>query len=611
MAVGRFSELRERRIVQILIGYAAAGWLLVEVVDQLVDRAIAPDPAYTVALVWYVGGFFASAIVGWYHGEKGRQKVSLVEVGLLAIVVVAVLGASASLIGDYVARQEAVAAAGASSMDLRRIAVRYFDDLSGDGEHGYLAGGLTDDLIDALGRVRTLDVVSRNGMEGFRGQAGVGADSVARALGAGTVLYGTVDAGGERVRLTVRVADGESGVEVLRASLEGSLSEVLLLREELARRVSALLEEWLGEEIELRWDEEGPGDGRAWTLVQRAERAIRAMEAAHAGGDRDEMLAAYTRADGLLEEAETLDEGWAEPATLRAWAAYRRSQMAVEATEAARWLVEGEAHTRRALDRSPNSARVLEIRGALRYRAWLQDVALGADEGEVLLRTARSDLERAVDIDSSRAIAHQLLSRLYADALHDVARASVAARTAYQEDPYLEAADTLVWRLFRFSWQQRQLNQARRWCEEGSRRFPADPRFVRCELDLMTTTAAEPDVDGAWSLVARLDSLAAGGTGEESPAAGRIMAAGVLARAGMPDSARAVLDRVRSDTTGAGDAPEILILEAEIRSRVLGDQDGAVELLERYRAARPDEAVEAGWWWTDLRGHPRFEELVR
>lgn len=599
--MGKLSDLRERRIFEILVGYAATGWIALQVVDQLVDRAIFPDVAYTVALIWYVGGFFASAIVGWYHGEKGRQTAPPREIALLGLVAFVVLLASAAPIRDHRARRQASAAARESSMDLRRLAVRYFDDASGDGSYRHLAGGLTEDLIDRLGAIRTLDVVSADAVARFRGKPDVGADSVARALEAGTVVDGTLAVVGGRAQGSVRLLDGESGAEISRADLERVLPELLQFQEELAGEVVALLEQWLDEPVELPRRETGATDVEAWILVQRAERARREMARAVKEEEYDDARAAHARVEDLLEEAASLDPRWAEPPTRRAWAAGGRAALEDDAVEVQRWLREGETYANRALSRSPNDAAALEARGTLRYRIWLR-TARDTAEDDALLQDARSDLERAVAIDPSLASAHGTLSRLYARALHDISRASVAASKAYEEDPYLESADDIVWRLFRYSWHLRQLRQARRWCREGQRRFRSDERFLRCRLDLMTTSAVEPAVEDAWRLVERIDSLAAGEEEAREVLGARIVAAGVVARAGLPDSARAVLGRTRVLAGTIQDSRhELLALEAEIRSRVLGDAQGAQELLDRYRAANPDRPLSTeGWWWGDL-----------
>src|SRR3989442_2516068 len=72
-----------------------------------------------------------------------------------------------------------------TGMDVRRVAVLYFQDQSPDSSLGYLAAGLTEGLIHQLAEVRSLDVVSRNGVLPYR-NVDLPRDSIARALGAGT-----------------------------------------------------------------------------------------------------------------------------------------------------------------------------------------------------------------------------------------------------------------------------------------------------------------------------------------------------------------------------------------------------------------------------------------
>ncbi len=60
-------------MIPIVVSYAAAAWIAIEVVDQLVDRGIIPDLVYLILLVWFVGGLAAATIIGWNHGEKGDQ----------------------------------------------------------------------------------------------------------------------------------------------------------------------------------------------------------------------------------------------------------------------------------------------------------------------------------------------------------------------------------------------------------------------------------------------------------------------------------------------------------------------------------------------------------
>ncbi|HUG41655.1 MAG TPA: hypothetical protein VMM12_14295, partial [Longimicrobiales bacterium] len=91
---------------------------------------------------------------------------------------------------------------------------------------------------------------------------------------------------------------------------------------------------------------------------------------------------------------------------------------------------------------------------------------------------------------------------------------------------------------------------------------------------------------------------------------GLMLVGGVLARAGMQDSARSVWLATRADVT-----PEVdpvgwtYFLEAHVRT-VGGDKDQAIELLKRYAALNPGANFDHNWWWRPLRNHPRWSELT-
>jgi hypothetical protein len=85
----------------------------------------------------------------------------------------------------------------------------------------------------------------------------------------------------------------------------------------------------------------------------------------------------------------------------------------------------------------------------------------------------------------------------------------------------------------------------------------------------------------------------------------------IIARAGLPDSARAVLDRTRASVDPDLDPEgDLLVIEAFARTQV-GDQDEAIDLLKLYAAAQHGFARgdDLHWWWRELAGHPRFQEI--
>ena len=499
----------------------------------------------------------------------------------------------------------------AGGLDPSSVAVLYFDDLSPDGALGYVADGLTEGLIDELRQVRALDVVSRNGVAQFRNH-NVSRDSIARALGVGSLIVGSVERAGDRVRVTATLVEGTSGVDYTRTSFELPARELLAALDSVTQRVARLLRERLGEEVRLR-ELRTETNVDAWALAQQGERARKAAEELITHDDMAGAFQAFQRADSILARAEATDAQWVEPIVLRGQIAYRRSRLAQDAHERVEGIETGVSHVERALGLGPNQPKALELRGTLRYWRWLLHVTPDPAARDDLLRGAQQDLEAAVQADPTLASAYSTLSHLYYQT-EDAVSAVLAARRAYEEDAYLSVADLVLRRLFWGSYDLEQHTQATRWCEEGRRRFPEDFRFVKCQLWLMTMDAAEPDVDEAWRLSAEMETLAPEPVTEYYRHEAQMVVGGVIARAGLADSARNVLVRARGNRQ-IDPTLELAFDEAFMRT-LLGDHDEAIDLVKQYLTANPeqDHGFERGgdiyWWWRDLRDHPGFRELA-
>jgi serine/threonine-protein kinase len=504
-------------------------------------------------------------------------------------------------------------AAGASAGNLRdnRIAVLYFDDASGSDSLGYLANGLTEGLIRELSRVQTLDVVSAGGVAPYRGTT-VSRDSIARALGAGALVTGSVERVGGKIRVTVRLVDGESGADLQRAAPELPAGDVMAVQDTLAQEVARLIRASLGQEIALRQQRRRASNVRAWTLVQQAARRREAAESAAVAGNSAAVPREFGAADSLLAEAEKLDPAWPEPTIARAAVAYRRSRLAGDdQVAAAKWIEAGMGHVGRALKADPQDPDALELRGNLRYWRWLMSLAPDPAEARALLASAREDLESAVKASPSQAGAWASLSHLYYQ-VGNLVDVKLAAQRAYEEDAYLSNADVVLSRLFYVSYDLGQFTDAVHWCEEGRRRFPGDYKFVECQLYLLTSRAREPDVQLAWKLADSTTRLAP----EQDRAFQRLntqmMVAATLARANLPDSARSVARRARGSSE-LDPTRDLVYAEAFVYT-LLGDTTAAVEALKTYLVANPEKraglASDPSWWFRPLENSPRFRDLV-
>jgi serine/threonine-protein kinase len=364
--------------------------------------------------------------------------------------------------------------------------------------------------------------------------------------------------------------------------------------------------------MRLRTEQLGTSSVEAWSLRERAERSRKDAEAALEHGEAAAGVAALLRADSLAALAEAADPSWIDPIVFRGVIAYRRARLADTPRDAAPWIATGLSHAGRALRAAPNDATALELRGTLRYFQWTRTPGSDPAAAKALLQSARQDLESAVQIDPSLASAYATLSHLYYQ-VEDVSAAVLAARRAYEGDAYLIAARDVLYRLFIGSLDLEQFSQAERWCNEEARRFPRDYRAARCQLTLMTTPAAAPDVPRAWALVALLDSVTPPAFQGYLRVESRLMAGGVIGRAGLRDSARSVLDRARAARTPSADPGQELLAQEAIERILAGDRDEAIALLKRYAAANPghfEPGKDISWWWRDLKDDPRFKALI-
>lgn len=469
--------------------------------------------------------------------------------------------------------------------DPRRIAVLYFDDDSPRGELAYLARGLTGELIDELGRVPALDVVSRGAVKAYH-EGGVSFDSLVAGLRVGSVVEGSVQRSGDSVRVTVRLVDTGSGSRLESRTVTRPMGDLFSLERAVADEVGGFLRRRLGEEVRLRQAASETRSSRARELLMRADQAVHdADEVARNPHLADAASARQilARADSLLARAEGEDAAWTRPVVKRGFVALAQAGLAPPADRAP--LLDAAAeHAERALKAEPRNGFALELRGRARWRA-------GAARGDTAaLLVAERDLRAAVAADSTLASAWAALSQLLR-ARGRLAESEVLARRALAQDAYLEDAPEILERLYFGAMARGDYAAAREACGRGRAAFPGLWSFVECRLTLLREDPSlPPDPARAWALAAELDRLDPRARFEGrpySPLYRQAAVAAVLARAGRGDSARAVLARARRQ---AGADPELrlpLLLDEAYVAVVLGDRAGARRLLDAYLAERP------------------------
>jgi TolB-like protein len=613
-----FDDLRKRRVFRAGGIYWVSSLAVLGALDLVRDLLPWLDRAFP-ALVLTAVLLFPVVLVGswvldWtpeglrlYRPGAGEDLNALQRFGVVVIVAGATLGFGWAVLllwsrSDDLRAREAVAEA--SALDPANLAVLYFDDYSPGGSLEYLANGLTDGLISALADVDGLTVTSRNGVRPFR-DAAASSDSIARSLGVGTLVLGSVTGEGARVRVFAQLVDVTRGDEQLWSGrFERDESDILALQEELVEEISAELRQNLGVVVRSREAAAETEDARSWLLFQEGRSLLAEALDPDARG-REPSLVLLERADSLLGAAAARDPEWAAPRVERGWAAYERSRILspvtgfVRPADSTRLL----ALADEAVRRSGGAASALELRGVVRFEL---AEAVGAAEG--LRAGAEADFQAALREDPRRAVplAYLASTRRLAG---EFGEARAFARRALEADAWLERAPELLYLLYSVNLELKAWDAADRWCREGRSRFPTALRFLFCRLqyEALRPRAADPAV--AWAL---RDTLRSESTREEWELQNRTWSgyqvATVLARNELPDSAERVLAASRP---GPADRPWFAYDEAHVRL-LLGDRAGALELLESYLEVAPDRRsyLPSDWLFEELWADPRFQELV-
>jgi len=498
--------------------------------------------------------------------------------------------------------------------DPHDIAVLYFEDQSPQHDLGYVADGLTEGLISALGSVPGLSVVSKGGVGQFRGGS-ISRDSIARALQVGTLVMGSVESEHDSIRVTIRMLD-DAGTELDKATFKKPANDLIALSDSLAQEAAVLIRHRIGVEAQLRKTRLGTRNTEAWAMYQRALQARRRGDSLYMAGDAAGFDAAYRAADSTALLASRLDAQWPDPVVLRGQLDYWRSRRATDDPGLANAAIDsGLVRVAEALALDKNDADALELRGSLSYWKYLYPLEPDSAKRALLFASAEQDLEAATRLNPAAASAYAMLSHLYAR--HpDKSTTDVifAATKALDMDAYLSNADVIINRLVLGYYDLDQAADASKWCAEGRRRFPADPRFVQCQLLIMTTKyVTSPDPALAWRLS---DSVVALTPDERdrrfSRLYTRVLTAGVLARAGLKDSAQHVLKATKPDPEV--DPSNDLANTAAFIWLLAGDTTEALGQIKRYLIANPDRVSDfrdhVNWWFRALSEDPRYKTMV-
>jgi serine/threonine protein kinase/TolB-like protein len=155
----------------------------------------------------------------------------------------------------------------------KSIAVLPFDNFGDDNAPSYFADGVQDNILTDLGKVGGLKVISRSGVAGYRGKTR-NVKQIGRELGVGSILEGSVQISGDRVRINAQLIDTATDSQIWAEHYDRKIEDIFALQSELAETIVAQLKTTLSSGERAALSKRPTEDLRAYDFYLRARAAL-------------------------------------------------------------------------------------------------------------------------------------------------------------------------------------------------------------------------------------------------------------------------------------------------------------------------------------------------
>jgi len=146
-----------------------------------------------------------------------------------------------SSVRDVAASGSSASHAVATVPKKKKVAVLYFENLSGAKEDEYFRDGMTEDIVTELSKIARLEIFPRSEMLPFRDKP-VTAVQVGEKLGAMYVLEGSIRRAGNRLRITTQLVESTTRHSVWAERYDRQMEDVFAIQEEISLSIAKALE---------------------------------------------------------------------------------------------------------------------------------------------------------------------------------------------------------------------------------------------------------------------------------------------------------------------------------------------------------------------------------
>jgi TolB-like protein/Tfp pilus assembly protein PilF len=258
-----FDELRRRNVFRVSIGYIITAWLLLQVIDLVLENVNAPDWVMQVFMLGLAIGFPLAVFFAWafeltpegIRKEKDvdRSQSITQQTGrkMNRNIIIAMALALGWFAWDKFAPSPEPAIPAAETLAVqtepeaspkpiaepaapaKSIAVLPFTNMSDDAGNEYFSDGISEEILNALAKVKELKVAGRTSSFAFKGR-NEDLRLIGKTLGVSHILEGSVRKAGNKVRITAQLIQVDDGFHLWSDTYDRELTDIFAIQDEIA-----------------------------------------------------------------------------------------------------------------------------------------------------------------------------------------------------------------------------------------------------------------------------------------------------------------------------------------------------------------------------------------
>jgi len=292
-----FNELKRRNVFRVAIAYTVAAWLLLQIVDLVLENINSPDWVMQVFMLAMAVGLPIAIIIAWAfemtpEGIKLEKHVNRDESitsetgkhlnrGIIIILVMLVVFLLTDKFREKVSSEAVTEPARTENApdevvqtDIedtsKSIAVLPFVNMSSDPEQEYFADGISEELLNALAKVKGLKVAGRTSSFAFKGK-NEDLNAIGKVLRVSHILEGSVRKSGNRIRITAQLIKVDDGYHMWSETYDREMSDIFVIQDEISAAILTQLKAQLLGDQQLLTIQTDP---RAYDLYLLAKQRI-------------------------------------------------------------------------------------------------------------------------------------------------------------------------------------------------------------------------------------------------------------------------------------------------------------------------------------------------